>query len=109
MSDKRIPHWLPADAWNGWLEMRRAMKRVPLTERAQQIALKQLAEYHAQGYDVAAILDESTMRGWRGLFVSDRTPRKVSKGCAKLSARDLDYYTNFYKEHPELKPEDWPV
>ncbi len=51
------------------------MKRVPFTERAKQIALRQLEAWHKAGYDVGYILDESTMKGWRGLFVNERTPR----------------------------------
>jgi len=53
------------------------MKRVPFTERAKQIALRQLAGWHAAGYDTAYILDEATLKGWRGLFVSERTPRAL--------------------------------
>ena len=105
-----LPNWLPLDSWNGWLEMRRAMKRVPLTERAQQIALKQLAVWHEQGYDVEYILDESTLRGWRGLFINERTPRKKQlTSPVRWTASDKAYYAEFYKEHPELKPEDWPA
>ena len=72
-----LPDWLDKEAWEGWCEARRAMKRVPFTERAKQIALRQLEGWHAAGYDTAYILDESTLNGWRGLFVSERTPRAL--------------------------------
>ena len=70
-----LPLWLDMEAWVGWIEMRRAMKRVPFTERAQRIAMRQLEGWHAQGYDVGYILDEATLKGWRGLFINERTPR----------------------------------
>jgi hypothetical protein len=70
-----LPAWLDLEAWAGWIEMRKAMKRVPFTERAQRIAMRQLEGWHAQGYDVNYILDEATLKGWRGLFINERTPR----------------------------------
>jgi len=72
-----IPHWLDHEAWEGWCESRRAMKRVPFTERARKIALRQLEVWHFLGFDTTYILDESTLKGWRGLFISERTPRKM--------------------------------
>jgi len=99
-----LPAWLDKEAWAGWLEMRRAMKRVPLTDRAQKIALNQLTAWHNLGFDTAYILDESTLRGWRGLFINERTPRiQRNTGYVKYSARDREFYEEFYKEHPELK------
>lgn len=71
-----LPSWLEIEAWEGWCEMRQQMKRVPFTERAKRIALGQLEYWNQQGYDTAYILNESTLKGWRGLFVNERTPRQ---------------------------------
>ena len=103
-----IPTWLDGESWAGWCEMRFRMKRVPFTERAQRIAIKQLEAWHAEGYDCAYILDESTLKGWRGLFVNERTPRATSikNGRVVYSADDRAFYDKMRKEHPEMK---WPV
>ncbi len=62
-----LPDWLPADAWNGYLEMRSKIKK-PLTERARDLAITKLETLKQQGEDLAAVLDQSTYHNWQGLF-----------------------------------------
>jgi hypothetical protein len=62
-----LPDWLPADAWNGWIEMRKVRKK-PLTERATQRALSKLDAMRLAGQDIAEVLDRSTMNGWTDLY-----------------------------------------
>lgn len=62
-----LPDWLPIDAWDGWLAMRKTLKK-PATERAKQMAIKKLQDLAAEGNDPAAVLDQSTMAGWTDLY-----------------------------------------
>lgn len=62
-----LPEWLPADAWEAWLEIR-AKSRAPNTPRALRLAITELAKLKASGQDVRAVLEQSTLRGWRGVF-----------------------------------------
>ena len=62
-----LPDWLPKEQWQGWLEMR-SRSRAPNTERALKLALADLEKLRAEGHDPASVLDQSTKRGWRGLF-----------------------------------------
>jgi len=62
-----LPDWLPLDAWNGWVEMRKRIKK-PMTERAEELRIKDLAAFHAAGEDVGAILDQSTANNWTDLY-----------------------------------------
>jgi hypothetical protein len=62
-----LPQWLPLDAWNGFVEMRRKMRH-PLVGRARELTLSKLADFRAEGFDPADILNESVMNGWRGIF-----------------------------------------
>ena len=62
-----LPDWLPADAWAGFAEMRRKARK-PLTERAMALAVKKLEALAAEGHDPGAVLDQSTMNNWQGLF-----------------------------------------
>lgn len=62
-----LPDWLPVDAWEAWLEVR-AKNRAPNTPRALRLAITELAKLKAAGEDVQAVLEQSTMRGWRGIF-----------------------------------------
>ena len=69
-----LPDWLPKEEWEAWLETRRRMK-APNTERALKLALGDLERLRSEGQDPGGILDQSTKRGWRGLF-----PVQVSTG-----------------------------
>lgn len=62
-----LPDWLPVDAWNGWLEMRKVRKK-PMTDRAVTRALNKLDSMRLAGQDIAEVLDRSTMNGWTDLY-----------------------------------------
>src|SRR5690348_2585117 len=67
-----LPDWLPSEAWQGYIDMRKKIKR-PMTDRAIQLAINTLDKMRQQGQDVAAVLDQSTLNSWQGLFpVSER-------------------------------------
>ena len=62
-----IPDWVPLIPWNGWLEMRKA-NNWKLTDHAKHLAILELEKLAKDGQDPAAVLDQSTMKSWRGLF-----------------------------------------
>lgn len=76
-----LPDWIDEDAWSGWEELRKKMKK-PLTPRARQLAINRLAEFRAAGHDPNAILDESTLNGWQGLFAPKTKPQPVESSSA---------------------------
>lgn len=59
--------WLPKDAWQDWLAMRKKMKK-PLTDRAMTRAIKKLTELRAQGHDPEKVLDQSVTNCWIDLY-----------------------------------------
>ena len=61
------PPWLPQEAWEAFLEMRKK-KRNPLTEHAKRLAFRALEQLRVLGHDPETVLNQSTMRGWQGLF-----------------------------------------
>lgn len=61
------PDWVPADAWTAWLEVRRK-KRVPNTDEALRLSVLDLERFRDAGHDPRAVLEQSTKRGWQGLF-----------------------------------------
>lgn len=63
-----IPSWIPAEAWAGYVEMRAAIKKPLKTERAITLAINTLDRLRAAGNDPAAVLDQSVMHSWIGLF-----------------------------------------
>lgn len=62
-----LPDWLPLDAWNGYLQMRKKI-RMANTDRAISILLKKLTDFRARGHDPTAILDEATTKNWKSLY-----------------------------------------
>ena len=62
-----LPAWIPEEAWKGYVEMRKKI-RAPMTERATKLTFAKLLVFKEQGFDVGAILDESTQKDWRGVF-----------------------------------------
>lgn len=69
--DFQIPDWVDAEAWDGFLKMRKANK-IPNTERALSQIVKKLDEYRSRGDPPAEVLDQSTMNNWRGVFPLNR-------------------------------------
>jgi hypothetical protein len=62
-----LPDWMPIDAWQGWVEMRKQRKR-PLTDRAKTRAINKLEALQASGHDIAELLDRSTINGWLDIY-----------------------------------------
>lgn len=62
-----LPSWVPIEAWNGYVGMRKEIK-APLTARAKELEITKLDTLRKQGYDPKSVLDQSTVKCWRGLF-----------------------------------------
>lgn len=58
------PNPFAGEAWDGWIESR---KKKP-TARAIDLAIKTLTELQAKGQNPEAVLNQSTLNGWTGLF-----------------------------------------
>lgn len=62
-----LPDWVPVEAWNGWIEMRKKIRK-PATDRAITLAIAELERLREQGHSPEAVLDRSTVNDWTGLF-----------------------------------------
>lgn len=61
------PDWLPSEPWKAFVEMR-TRGRNRFTEYAKGLTIKRLESLRADGEDVRAVLEQSVMRGWSGVF-----------------------------------------
>jgi len=59
-----LPDWVPADAWAGFEEMRRSIRK-PMTDRARTLIIRELEKLRGPPGD---ILDQSTRNNWQGVF-----------------------------------------
>lgn len=62
-----LPDWLPREQWEAYLDMRKSIKR-PLTTHGLRLALAILSKLRDDGHDPTAILNQSTLNNWKGLF-----------------------------------------
>ena len=71
-----LPSYIDPELWSAFVETRNAMK-VPFTPAAQKLIIRKLMKMHADGWDVNASLEKSTIYGYRGVFEVekiDKTP-----------------------------------
>jgi len=93
-----LPEWLVPhkEAWDGYVQMRKATPRVPFTQRAQNITIKELDRLRTEGFDPTEVLDQSTQRGWKGVFpVYGQQPKRVLRdqhGSYEVTAEGFRRY-----------------
>lgn len=81
-----LPDWIPADSWVAFLAMRKAIKK-PITPDAIPLAIKKLASLRDGGNDPKAVLEQSTMNCWQGLF--EVKPDSVARSSPMSPASKL--------------------
>ena len=79
-----IPDWINQDAWLGFVASRKKLKK-PLTDHAIGLLVVKLERFRANGYDPNAILDNSTMNGWQGVFEPKQQSQQVGEGVKKAA------------------------
>ncbi len=58
---------MPVDAWNGFIAMRKSIKS-PISAEGMPLAVKKRGELREAGHDPRAVLEQSTMNNYKGLF-----------------------------------------
>lgn len=98
-----LPDWIPADAWLAFLAMRKSVKK-PITDSAVPLAVSKLDKLRAAGNDPRAVLEQSTLNSWQGLFEVkvDSTaraalPPRASRSTAAMGANALAFDDPFAK------------
>ena len=74
----RLPEWVPADAWNGFVEMRTRIKE-PMTDRAVTLLINKLDKLRSEGHDPEAVLDQSIIGNWKTVYPLKNEPGNGSK------------------------------
>ncbi|OYV51709.1 MAG: hypothetical protein B7X10_00545 [Burkholderiales bacterium 21-58-4] len=92
-----LPDWMPMDAWDGYVEMRRKNKKT-MTARAMALVVKALEAMYAKGFDIAQVLDNSTRQNWTDVYEPKSAPTTKGAGVrpgtpeyAKLH-KDADWW-----------------
>jgi len=87
-----LPDWIPKDAWNDFIVMRDGMKPKP-TLRAKELLISSLEKLKKLGNDPEAVIDRSTMNGWKGFYALEKQGGQQS-GRVKPA---VDKYANSSK------------
>lgn len=89
LNAQALPAWIPGDAWDSFVEMRRKL-RAPLTKKAEEIAVSELKKLRDEGNDPRAVLEQSTMKSWRGLFpVKHETRNAAVVNADEVAQREI--------------------
>jgi hypothetical protein len=62
-----IPEWIPTQPWAAFLKFRGEQKK-PMSTYQQELAIKKLDEFRSEGQNLAAVLEQSMVNGWIGIF-----------------------------------------
>ena len=80
-----LPSWLPLPEWDGYLAMRKKVKKAP-TERAIELLIKKLSGFLADGENIGAVLDQSTMSNWTDVYpVKPQDRRQTARSGPDMS------------------------
>jgi len=77
-----LPNWVPADAWRGWLDMRRT-KGGKDTTYALNLAVEQLRKLADAGHPPGDVLDQSTLSRWTKLYALKDTQNEQSRSTGR--------------------------
>lgn len=72
-----LPDWVPADAWNAWLAVRKT-KKAPNTAHALNLCVSTLDKLCRAGENPREIIENSVMRGYTGLFAVNKNNHQQS-------------------------------
>lgn len=65
--DVTVPDWVPAVSWRAFVQHRKDIRK-PLTANAAELAIAELEKLKAQGHEPAAVINQSIVSRWAGLF-----------------------------------------
>jgi hypothetical protein len=83
-----LPNRIPRSDWEDYETMRRSIRK-PMTMRARELAVVKLDALMAQGYSPAAVLQQSTMNSWQGLFPLQADRNGKLPAAANLSTQTV--------------------
>lgn len=104
-----FPPWWPAEAWQGYLDMRRKTRRAA-TDRAIKLVVAEVTKLRAAGHDPAAVLDQSTLKSWTDVYPvkGQRSSDLFSANRQVVELVPVDTQVLRLEFFHGLGDEDWP-
>jgi hypothetical protein len=98
-----LPDWVPEDSWLEYLKMRQKIRK-PLTDYGQLLVIRELEKLRRQGEDPRAMLEQSILRSWQGIFTTRGRDGRYANAMQPIRRNfdGLDYESGATRE------EDYP-
>jgi hypothetical protein len=103
-SDFELPDWVPDEPWSAFVEMRKAIPKVPFTVRAAREIIGDLDRLRGEGHDPGKVLLLAVKRGWRGVFGDHTTTGVVA--IRPPTEMDPDQLRNAIRFRRDIGDED---
>lgn len=81
-----LADWIPVETWAEYQKMRGRIRR-PMTPHAVDLAIRKLAELRSDGENIQAVLEQSILNSWAGLF----PVKEASNGKTSGNRRDAEH------------------
>ena len=89
-----LPPWMPDDLWKKFIAHRKGIKK-PMSDHAQKLALGELEKLMKDGNEPQAVVNQSILRGWAGLFpLKDSSNGQAKQGKRTYSDDLMEAATN---------------
>ena len=72
-----LPDFIPSEAWEGYLEMRKSIKKPP-TEYAVRLLFRKLAAMKQAGQNLTAVLEQSIINNWTDVYPVKRQSSNIA-------------------------------
>lgn len=84
-----LPDWIPRAEWDGYLEMRKRIRKAP-TERAVELLIGKLEKMKAKGIDLVEVLNKSTVNSWTDVYEPKAERDSGGKPKTGVNRRSFD-------------------
>lgn len=99
LAEPDLPEWLPMDAWDAYLKMRKGKRGAKVTPEAVALLIKKLDGMRQDGQNVREVLEQSVMSSWTGLF-----PVKEQSTNGQTRKQHCDVEANYRAIYGTSKP-----
>lgn len=84
-----LPDWIPADAWQAFKDMRKALRSV-MTPRAEQLILTELDRLRQKGHDPTELLNNSIRKNWKDIYEPKGSSHETTRRHTSTTDRAID-------------------
>lgn len=95
-----VPDWIPKQLWEDFKKARRRMKK-SMTPHAEELAFKKLDQLRREGEDPVAVIEQSILNGYTGLFPVNEGYRSNNKSEALTQHTKRALTRGLEKDGPE--------